>query len=107
MLWPLTRALCRVARIEIDANDEEDRVMKVEGSLAAGMGMALGVAATVALVGLLTRAPGTLAAAASAGATGGLTFGSLWHLGYTRVSAAPFVLLTAALSASAAVLVAW
>ena len=45
VLWPLTRGVCRVARIEIDPHDEHDPVMKLEGSLAAGLGMALGVLA--------------------------------------------------------------
>jgi hypothetical protein len=107
VLWPLTRAVCRATNIEIDPGDEHDRVMKLEGSLAAGLGMALGVAGTAALVGLLTQAPQTLAASATAGGIAGLTFGALWRFGYTRRSAAPYVLLTALLSAASAALVAW
>ena len=107
VLWPLTRALCRFANIEIDPSDEHDRVMKLEGSLAAGLGMGLGVGGTVALVGLVARAPQTLVAAAVAASIASLTFGSLWRFGYGRMSAAPFVLLTALLSAIGAAIAAW
>lgn len=105
VLWPLTRALCRGANIHIDPTADDDRVMQLEGTLVAGFGMALGVASTVALVGLLTLAPRTLSAATVAGTVAGLSFGSLWRFGYDRSSTAPFVLLTAALAALSAGLV--
>lgn len=107
VLWPLTRWACRVARVEIDPHDEDDPVMKLEGSLAAGMGMALGVGGTVALVGLLALMPQALLAAAGAGGTAGVTFGTLWRHGYTRLSVAPFLLVTALLAALAATALAW
>lgn len=106
VLWPLTRTLCHTLDVEIDPNDEHDRVMLLEGSLAAGMGMALGIAGTVGVTGLLTLAPQVLAPALAAGFVGGLTFGLLWRHGYARRSAAPLVLITALLSALSAGIVA-
>ncbi|MEM9454800.1 MAG: hypothetical protein AAGF11_11520 [Myxococcota bacterium] len=102
VLWPLTRTLCRTLDIEIDPTDEHDRVMLLEGSLAAGLGMALGITVTVGVIGLLSVAPQVFAPALAAGLVGGLTFGSLWHHGYARHSAAPLVLVTALLSALSA-----
>ena len=102
MMWPLTRGLCRLFRVEIDPADADDRVMIIEGSLVAGLGMGLGVAATVALVGLLAQAPRTGTAAGFAGGVAGLVFGGLWRLGHRHRSAVPLVLITALLSALAA-----
>lgn len=107
VLWPVTRSACRMAAIEIDPHDEDDPVMKLEGSLAAGLGMALGVGGTVALVGLLALAPQALLAAAGAGTIAGLTFGILWRHGYTRLSMAPFLFLTALLAGLTAAWLAW
>lgn len=102
LLWPLTRAACRVARIEIDPLDEHDPVMKLEGSLAAGLGMALGVLAAALLMGLLAAAGGssltlhqTLVAASAAGGVAGTLFGSLWRFGYLGRSVAPLLSATA------------
>jgi hypothetical protein len=101
LLWPLTRAACRVACIEIDPHDEHDPVMKLEGSLAAGLGMALGVFAAVALVGLVAAAgesiavPRALLAAAAAGGIAGTSFGGLWRYGYRGRSVAPLLSATA------------
>ncbi len=107
VLWPLTRALCRKAKIEIDPHDEDDPIMKLEGSLAAGLGMALGVFGTVAIVGLLAAALmagphlspwRVLGAASAAGTLAGLTFGSVWRFGYRGHSVAPQLLVTALLA---------
>lgn len=102
LLWPLTRAACRVVRIEIDPLDEHDPVMKLEGSLAAGLGMALGVLAAALLMGLLAAAGGspltlhqTLVAASAAGGVAGTLFGSLWRFGYLGRSVAPLLSATA------------
>lgn len=103
LLWPLTRAACRVARIEIDPLDEHDPVMKLEGSLAAGLGMALGVLAAALSMGLLVAAAGgssltlhqTLVAASAAGGVAGTLFGSLWRFGYLGRSVAPLLSATA------------
>lgn len=102
VLWPLTRALCRARNIEIDPTDDRDPVMRIEGSIAAGLGMALGVGGSVLLVGVLLQAPGVLVATVSASVIAGLTFGSLWSLGYARRSASPLVLSTALLAGLAA-----
>lgn len=115
LLWPLTRAVCRVANIEIDPHDEHDPVMKLEGSLAAGLGMALGVFATVALVGLAaavvagsqTAVVRALLIAAAAGGIAGVTFGSLWRFGYRGHSVAPLLLGTALLAGLTATALAW
>jgi hypothetical protein len=115
LLWPLTRAVCRVAKIEIDPHDEHDPVMKLEGSLAAGLGMALGVFATVALVGLVAAlASGSeiavaraLVISAAAGGIAGVTFGSLWRFGYRGRSVAPLLLSTALLAGLTAAALAW
>lgn len=106
LLWPLTQAFCRIREIEVDPTDDRDPVMRFEGSIAAGLGMALGVAGSVLLVGLLLQAPHVLLATAAAGGTAGLTFGSMWSLGYARRSATPLVLATALLSGLAAALTA-
>lgn len=113
VLWPLTRATCRVARIEIDPHDEHDPVMKLEGSLAAGLGMALGVLAAVVLMGLLAAAGGspltlteTLVAASASGGVAGILFGSLWPLGYRGRSVAPLLSATALAAALTAALLA-
>lgn len=102
LLWPLTRAACRVARIEIDPLDEHDPVMKLEGSLAAGLGMALGVLVAALVMGLLASAGGssltlhrTLVAASAAGGIAGTLFGSLWRFGYRGRSVAPLLSATA------------
>lgn len=79
-------------------------VVQLEGSLAAGLGMALGVSACVGLVGLMLGAPQTWAAARNAGAVAGLTFGPLWRFGFSRDSATPLLASTAALAALAAAL---
>lgn len=113
LLWPLTRAACRVAKIEIDPHDEHDPVMKLEGSLAAGLGMALGVFTTAALVGLVaalaseTSMARALVSAAAAGAIAGVTFGSLWRFGYHGRSVAPLLLTTALLAGLTAAALAW
>ena len=106
LLWPLTRAVCRVARVEIDPHDEHDPVMKLEGSLAAGLGMALGVFVAVALVGLpavwlgaALTVPRTLVIAAEAGGVAGVLFGALWRFGWHGRSVTP-LLLAAALAAA-------
>lgn len=116
VLWPLTRAVCRRANIEIDAHDEHDPVMKLEGSLAAGLGMMLGVLASVALVGLAlamltsgphVSVPHVLQAASAAGGVAGLTFGSLWRFGYERHSVAPHLLATALLAGLTTIVLVW
>jgi hypothetical protein len=115
LLWPLTRAVCRVARIEIDPHDEHDPVMKLEGSLAAGLGMALGVLAAVAVVGLVAAAgglaitvPRALVVASAAGGVSGASFGSLWRFGYRGRSVAPLLFTTAVAAAlTAVVTLAW
>ena len=96
VLWPITRGVCRRLRIEIDAHDEHDPVLKLEGSLAAGLGMALGVFASVALVGLVVVASGSaltvpraLVIAAEAGGVAGVLFGVLWRFGYDGRSITP------------------
>jgi len=106
LLWPVTRALCRAARVEIDLHDEDDPILKLESSVAAGLGMALGVAITVLVVGLISQAPRVGFTAVSAGGMAGLAFGSLWRYGYARESAAPLVLGTALVAAIAAALTA-
>lgn len=113
-LWPLTRAVCRKARIEIDPHDEHDPVMKLEGSLAAGVGMALGVFAAVALVGLLVAVVGpwitpswALAVACAAGGVAGALFGALWRFGYRGPSVTPLLSATALSAAATAVVLAW
>lgn len=114
LLWPLTRAVCRKARIEIDPHDEHDPVMKLEGSLAAGLGMALGVFVAVALVGLLAAVGGSavtplraLVVAAAAGGAAGAIFGSLWRFGYRGQSVTPLLSATAFAAALVAALMAW
>jgi hypothetical protein len=114
LLWPLTRAACRVARIEIDPHDEHDPVMKLEGSLAAGLGMALGVFAAVALVGLLAAAGGSavtpsqaLVVASAAGGVAGAIFGALWRFGYRGQSVAPLLSATALAAALVAAALTW
>jgi len=114
LLWPLTRAVCRVARIEIDPHDEHDPVMKLEGSLAAGLGMALGVLAAVAVVGLVVVAsssmvtvPRALVAAAAAGGVAGAIFGPLWRFGYHGRSVAPLLSATAVAAAITAAALVW
>lgn len=114
LLWPLTRAVCRVARIAIDPHDEHDPVMKLEGSLAAGLGMAVGVFVLVALVGVLAAlggwalaVPRALQAAAAAGGVAGTLFGVLWPFGYRGRSVAPFLLATALFAALTAAVLAW
>jgi hypothetical protein len=114
LLWPLTRAVCRVARIEIDPHDEHDPVMKLEGSLAAGLGMALGVLGAVAIVGLLLAAGGSaltaaraLVIAAAAGGVAGALFGGLWSFGYRGLSVAPHLFATALAAAATATALAW
>lgn len=113
LLWPLTRAACRAARIEIDPHDEHDRVMKLEGSLAAGLGMALGVLAAVAIVGLLAAAGSSLtvaralAAAGGAGGVAGVLYGGLWRFGYRGLSVAPHLFATALAAAGTATALAW
>ncbi len=113
LLWPLTRAACRAARIDIDPHDEHDLVMKLEGSLAAGLGMALGVLTAVAIVGLLAAAgsaltvPQALSAAMAAGAASGTLFGALWRDGCRRHSIAPLLGATALLAALTAITIAW
>lgn len=106
VLWPVTQALCRARRIEVDPTDDRDPVMRIEGSIAAGLGMALGVAGSVLLVGLLLQAERVLLATGAAAGVAGLTFGSLWSLGYARRSASPLVLGTALLAGLAAALTA-
>lgn len=106
VLWPLTQALCRARDIQIDPTDDRDPVMRIEGALAAGLGMALGVAGSVLLVGLVLQAPRVLPATAAAGAAAGLLFGPLWSLGYSRRSASLLVLGTGLLSGLAAALAA-
>ena len=114
VLWPLTRGVCRVARIEIDPHDEHDPVMKLEGSLAAGLGMALGVLAAALLMGLLAAAGGAsltvsrvLIAGSAAGGVAGALFGSLWRFGYRGRSVAPLLSATAIAAGLAAALLAW
>jgi hypothetical protein len=114
LLWPLTRTVCRAARIEIDPHDEHDSVMKLEGSLAAGLGMALGVLTAVAVVGLVAAAGGSavtvprvLVVAAAAGGVSGAMFGSLWRFGYRGRSVAPLLAATALAAALTATLLAW
>jgi hypothetical protein len=114
LLWPLTRAACRAARIDIDPHDEHDPVMKLEGSLAAGLGMALGVLGAVAIVGLLAAAGGSaltaaqaLTAAAAAGGVAGAVFGGLWRFGYRGLSVAPHLFVTALAAAATATALAW
>ena len=102
VLWPLTQAVCRLREIEVDPTDDRDPVMRIEGSIAAGLGMALGVAGSVLVVGLVLQAPRVLLTAAAASGTAGLIFGSLWSLGYARRSASPLVLSTAVLAGLAA-----
>lgn len=111
VLWPLTRAVCRVARIEIDPHDEHDPVMKLEGSLAAGLGMALGVLAAALLMGMLVTASGApltmlqaLVAGSAAGGVAGALFGSLWRFGYRGRSVAPLLSATAVAAALTAAL---
>jgi hypothetical protein len=114
LLWPLTRAVCRMVAIEIDPHDEHDPVMKLEGSLAAGLGMALGVLATVVVVGLtaLVVAPEVsllhvLRAGAGAGGVAGASFGALWRFGYRGRSVAPLLLATAIVAGLTAGAIAW
>lgn len=114
VLWPLTRGVCRVARIEIDPHDEHDPVMKLEGSLAAGLGMALGVLAAVLVMGLLAAAGGAsltvsrvLVAGSAAGGVAGTLFGSLWRFGYRGRSVAPLLSATALAAGLTAALLAW
>lgn len=115
VLWPVTRAVCRRAGIEIDPHDEADPVMQLEGSLAAGLGMVLGVAATVIAVGLVAAswssgppASRVLAVGGAAGGVAGVVFGGLWRFGVRRSSAAPLVVATAfAAGATAAALASW
>ncbi len=107
VLWPITRAVCRACNITIDPHDHDGPVLKLEGSLAAGLGMALGVAATVAVVGLATFAPRALWAAAGSGCGAGFTFGVGWQYGYRRQSAAGLLLGTAMVAAAIATLIAW
>lgn len=118
VLWPLTRGVCRVARIEIDPHDEHDPVMKLEGSLAAGLGMALGVLAAALLMGLLMgllaaaggaslTVPRVLVAGSAAGGVAGTLFGSLWRFGYHGRSVAPLLSATALAAGLTAALLAW
>ncbi|MCH9686640.1 MAG: hypothetical protein K0V04_34730 [Deltaproteobacteria bacterium] len=106
-LWPVTRALCRLGNVAIDLHDDDDPVIELEGTVAAGLGMALGVTITVAAVGLLIFAPRTMTAALAAGLTAGIVFGGSWRHGYTRQSATHLVLATAAAGALAAAAVGW
>jgi hypothetical protein len=114
LLWPLTRAACRAARIEIDPHDEHDPVMKLEGSLAAGLGMALGVLAAVAVVGLVAAAgssaitvPRALVVASASGGVAGVLYGMLWRFGYQGLSVAPHLFATALAAALTATALAW
>lgn len=98
VLWPITRAVCRRANIEIDPHDETDPVTQLEGTLAAGLGMALGVGVTVTLVGTMALVPGAWLAGLGSGTVAGVSFGWLWRYGYAGASVAPHLLVTAALA---------
>ncbi|MCX4246492.1 hypothetical protein [Paraliomyxa miuraensis] len=104
VLWPITRAVCRWAGVVIDPHDEGDPVMQLEGSLAAGLGMALGVGVTVLLVGSATLVPRPWLAGLGSGTVAGVTFGWLWRYGYERESVVPHLVLTAALAGVTAAL---
>lgn len=99
VLWPITRAVCRWANVEIDPHDEHDPVMQLEGSLVAGMGMALGVGVSVTLIGSMTLVPQAWLAGLGSGGIAGLSFGWLWRYGYARASVVPQLLVTAVLAA--------
>ena len=104
VLWPVTSVVCRICKIPTGHRLDDHPVVRIESALAAGLGMALGVSACVGLVGALIGATQAWAAATNAGAVAGLTFGPLWKFGFTRESATPLLVSTAALAGLAAAL---
>lgn len=102
LLWPVTRAVCPRLGISLGRRPHDHPVVQIEGAIAAGLGMALGVAAAVLVVGGALRVDYAATAAMRAGIVAGLIFGPLWPLGFVRRSAGLLVGVTALVAGAVA-----